>query len=48
MYPDILDDLFIPALELAQEFQDLTSDFDNFMGPSWTNQLIGADPGAVG
>ena len=48
MYPDILDDLFTPALELAQEFKDLTIDFDNFMGTSWTHTLVGPDPGAAG
>ena len=48
MYPDILDDLFTPALELAQEFKDLTVEVDNFMGTSWTNTLIGPDPGAAG
>ena len=48
MYPDILDDLFTPALELAQEFKDLTVDFDKFMGTSWANTLIGPDPGAAG
>ena len=48
MYPDILDDLFTPALELAHEFKDLTVDFDNFMGISWTNTFVGPDPGAAG
>ena len=48
IYPDVLDDLFTPALELAKEFQDLTADFDVFMGPSWIDKLIGPDPGAIG
>ena len=48
MYPDILDDLFTPALELAKEFQDLTADFDDFMEPYWNNKFIEPDPGAIG
>ena len=48
MYSDILDDLFTPAQELAKEFKDFTADFDHFMGPAWSNKLVGPDSGAIG
>ena len=47
-YPDVLDDLFPSALELASEYSDLTSEFDAFMGPQWKTRLVGPDPGAQG
>ena len=47
-YPDVLDDLFLSALALASEYSDLTSEFDDFMGPKWKESLVGPDPGAQG
>ena len=47
-YPDVLDDVFPTALELASEYSDLTSEFDLFMGPDWKHCLVGPDPGAKG
>ena len=47
-YPDVLDDLFPKALELASEYSDLTSEFDSYICPEWANNLLGPDPGAKG
>ena len=30
-YPDVLDDLFPAAMQLADEYSDLTTEFDDFM-----------------
>ena len=48
MHADILDDLLEPAYALAQEFQDLTWEFDDYMGTKWKSKLIGPDPDATG
>ena len=48
LHADTLDDLPEPAQALAQEFQDLTQEFDLYMGPSWQDTLIGPDPAATG
>ena len=45
---DILDDLFTPALELAEELKDLTADADDFLGSDLSSRLVGLDPGAIG
>ena len=47
-YPDVLDDLFPSAMQLADEYSDLTAEFDDFTGPEWKACLVGPDPGAKG
>ena len=47
-HPDILDDICPLAQKIAEEFQDLTEEFDLFLPKEWSRKLVGAEPGAGG
>ena len=47
-HPDVLDDLWPQFGELAEEFKDLTEEFDAWLPEEWSGKLVGPDPGAGG